>query len=106
MLSIRDIRVHMTAPMGRNLLVVRVETSEPELYGLGCGTFTQRYLPVRSAVLDYLRPLVLGRDPLQTEELWRLMMVNSYFRHGPVLNNAVSRTSVSPKLIFNFYGRR
>ncbi|WP_145447201.1 enolase C-terminal domain-like protein [Mucisphaera calidilacus] len=76
--------------MGRNLLVARVDTSEPELYGLGCGTFTQRYLPVRSAIVDYLRPLLLGREAARIEELWRLMMVNSYWRHGPVLNNAVS----------------
>lgn len=90
MITIRDIRVILTAPMGRNLLVVKIETSEPGLYGLGCGTFTQRYLPVRSAVIDYLRPLLIGRDIARIEDLWRLMMFNSYWRNGPVLNNAVS----------------
>lgn len=90
MITIRDVRVILTAPMGRNLLVVKIETSEPGLYGLGCGTFTQRYLPVRSAVIDYLRPLLIGRDASRIEELWRLMMFNSYWRNGSVLNNAVS----------------
>lgn len=90
MISIRDVRVILTAPMQRNLLVVKVETSEPGLYGLGCGTFTQRYLPVRSAVVDYLQPLLLGRDVSRIDELWRLMMFNGYWRNGPVLNNAVS----------------
>lgn len=90
MITIRDIRVILTAPMDRNLLVVKIETSEPNLYGLGCGTFTQRYLPVRSAVVDYLKPLLIGRDASRIEELWRLMMFNSYWRNGPVLNNAVS----------------
>ena len=33
--TIRDIRVICTAPEGINLLVVKVETSEPGLYGLG-----------------------------------------------------------------------
>ena len=37
--TIRDIRVICTAPEGINLVVVKVETSEPGLYGLGCGTF-------------------------------------------------------------------
>lgn len=90
MITIRDIRVILTAPMGRNLLVVKIETSEPGVYGLGCGTFTQRYLPVHTAVIEYLRPLLLGRDISRIEDLWRLMMFNSYWRNGPVLNNAVS----------------
>ena len=39
MVTIRDIKTICTAPEGINLLVVKVETSEPGLYGLGCGTF-------------------------------------------------------------------
>ena len=89
MITIRDVRVILTCPMGRNLLVVKVETSEPGLYGLGCGTFTQRYLSVRSAVVDHLKPLLIGRDVSRVEELWRLMMYNGYWRNGPVLNNAI-----------------
>ena len=90
MISIRDVRVILTAPMDRNLLVVKIETDEPELYGLGCGTFTQRYLPVRTTVEQYLKPLLVGRDASRIEELWRLMMFNGYWRNGPVLNNAIS----------------
>ncbi len=89
MVTIRDIRVILTRPMGRNLVVVKVETSEPELYGLGCATFTQRYRAVVSAVVDDLKPLLIGRDVSRIEELWRLMMFNGYWRGGPVLNNAV-----------------
>ena len=48
--TIRDIRVFLTAPDGQNLVVVRVDTSEPGLYGLGCATYTQRYLSVVNAV--------------------------------------------------------
>ncbi|WP_428389957.1 enolase C-terminal domain-like protein [Mucisphaera sp.] len=95
MISIRDIQVTLTAPMGRNLLVVRVLTTEPELSGLGCGTFTQRYLPVASTINDHLKPLLIGRDATQTEELFRLMMVNGYWRNGPVLNNAVAAIDIA-----------
>ena len=47
---IRDVRVILTAPDGIRLVVVKVETTEPGLHGLGCATFTQRPLAVRTAV--------------------------------------------------------
>ena len=88
--TIRDIRVICTAPEGINLVVVKVETSEPELYGLGCGTFAYRHQSVRQVVEDYLKPLLVGQDVLDTEQLWQMMHYNAYWRNGPVVNNAIS----------------
>ena len=90
MLTIRDVRVFALKPTTENLVVVKVETSEPELFGLGDATFTQRHAAVVTAVETYLRPLLIGRDPLRIDELWQLMHQNSYWRNGPVLNNAIS----------------
>jgi len=89
-IAIRDVRTILTAPAGICLIVVKVETSEPGLYGLGCATFTQRPLAVRSAVEDYLKPFLMGKDPQRIEDIWQSAMVSSYWRNGPVLTNAVS----------------
>jgi mannonate dehydratase len=89
-LSIRDVRTVITAPAGIDLVVVRVDTTEPGLYGLGCATFTQRALAVRTAVEEYLKPFVIGKDPRRIEDIWQTAMVSAYWRNGPVLNNALS----------------
>ncbi len=76
-IAIRDVKTILTAPEGINLVVVKVETSEPDLYGLGCATFTQRYLTVANAIEHYLRPFLIGKDPQRIEDIWQTAMVSS-----------------------------
>ena len=47
-ITIQDVQIIMTQPLGQRLAVVKIVTSEPELYGLGCATFTQRFHAVAS----------------------------------------------------------
>jgi mannonate dehydratase len=88
-LKIRDVRAIVTQPTA-NLIVVKIETNEPELYGVGCATFTQRALVVETAVNDYLRPFLIGKDPADIEDIWQSCNVSAYWRNGPILNNAIS----------------
>lgn len=89
-LRITDVRAIVTQPADSRLVVVKVSTSEPGLYGLGCATFTQRARLVQAAVDQYLKPFLLGKDPLQIEDIFQSSLVSSYWRNGPVLNNAIS----------------
>jgi mannonate dehydratase len=87
---ITDLKVTMTAPEGINLMVVKLETNQPGLYGLGCATFAYRHLAVKCLLEEYIKPLVVGRDAQAIEELWQLMHQNAYWRNGPIENNAIS----------------
>jgi len=89
-ITITNIKVIMTMPEGSHLCVVKVETSDPGLYGWGCATFTQRALTVKTALEEYLIPFMIGKNPDNIEGLWQSMYVSSYWRNGPVLNNAIS----------------
>lgn len=89
-LSITTVRAIVTAPEGVPLVVVRVDTSEPGLYGLGCATFTQRFHAVAAAVDRHVGPMLVGRHPADIEDINRLVHLSSYWRNGPVLNNALS----------------
>src|SRR6185295_19403038 len=88
--KIKDVSVIATAPAGLRLVVVKILTDQDGLYGYGCGTFTQRADLVVAAVDKYLKPFLVGKPADRIDDTWQAMYNSSYWRNGPVLNNAIS----------------
>src|SRR5436189_3899245 len=101
--KIRDIKTILTAPNRIRLVVVKVDTTEPGLVGWGCATFTQRALVVQTAIEQYLRPFLIGRNVDEIEDIWQSSYVSSYWRNGPVLFNAMSGVDIA---LWDIKGKR
>ena len=88
--KIKDVSVIECAPAGSRLTVVKITTDQDGLYGYGCATFTQRADLVKPAVERYLKPFLLGKTTDRIEDIWQSCYDSSYWKNGPVLNNAIS----------------
>src|SRR5450759_3870765 len=88
--KIRDVSVIATQPGGVRLVVVKITTDQDGLYGYGCATFTQRADLVVPAVEKYLKPFLIGKAADRIDDIWQACYNSSYWRNGPVLNNALS----------------
>ena len=73
----------------RNWIFVKVETSEPGLWGWGEATLEWKTRAVTGAVED-LSTLLIGEDPLRTEHLWQIMHRQYFWRGGIVSMTALS----------------
>jgi mannonate dehydratase len=103
-LKITNVKVILTNPpvtssgkitsMGR-LVIAKVETNEPGLYGVGCSSFCFRPAAVASIIEKHLKPFVIGRDPDMIEDLYKAMNVSALWRNGPVENYAVSGIDIA-----------
>ncbi len=101
--KIRDIKTILTAPNRIRLVIVKIETTEPGLVGWGCATFTQRSLVVQTAIDQFLKPFLIGRNVDEIEDIWQSSYVSSYWRNGPVLFNAMSGVDIA---LWDIKGKR
>ena len=89
-IKITKVRIIHTYPNETGFGIVKVETSEPGLYGLGCATGIRRYKTLTAAVEEYLDPLLRGKDPSNIEDIWQTVNVSTYWRNGPILNTVIA----------------
>lgn len=101
-MKITDIQVIVTCP-GRNFVLVKILTDEPGLYGVGDATLNGRELAVAATINDHLKPLLLGKDPDQIEDIWQYIHRGSYWRGGPVLMSALAGIDIA---LWDIKGKR
>ena len=88
--KIKDVNVIATAPDGIRLVVVKITTIRPDFTATAARTFTQRADLVVPAVEKYLKPFLIGKTADRIDDIWQACYDSSYWRNGPVLNNAIS----------------
>src|SRR5258708_4326749 len=88
--KIKDISVIECQPAGVRLTVGKVTTGQDGLDGYGWGTFTQPGALGEPPVEKYLKPFLMGKTTDRIEDIWQSCYDSSYWKNGPVLNNAIS----------------
>jgi len=73
----------------RNWVIVRVETDEAGLYGLGEATVEFQTHAVVGAIND-LSPLLIGQDPREIERNWQILYRHPFFKGGVITMSAIS----------------
>jgi mannonate dehydratase len=89
-LKITDVKVILTE-IGRNRYCnVKVMTDEPGLYGIGDGNHAERVAVVGQTVDEFLKPLVVGRNVEEIEDIWQTAYVAPYWRQDVDAFNAMA----------------
>lgn len=101
-MKITDARVIVTCP-GRNYVLLKIETDEPGLYGVGDATLNGRELAVAAALQEHIAPLLIGRDPDRIEDTWQSLFRGAYWRGGPVLMTALAGVDLA---LWDIKGKR
>jgi galactonate dehydratase len=72
----------------RPYVFVKLETNQG-VFGWGEATLEGKASAAMACVND-LRDFIVGSDPMQSEHLYQLMYIGSFYRGGPVLGSAIS----------------
>lgn len=89
-LKITDIKVILTQVGNTHMTNARVLTSEPGLYGVGCGGHAERQSIVAQTIEQYLKPAVVGRYADEIEDIWQMAWLAPYWRASVDASNAMS----------------
>jgi mannonate dehydratase len=89
-LKITDIKVILTQVGNTHMTNAKVLTSEPGLYGVGCGGHAERQSIVAQTIDQYLKPATVGRYVDEIEDIWQMAWLAPYWRGSVDASNAMS----------------
>lgn len=92
-MKITDAKVFVTCP-DRNFVTLKVYTDEG-IYGIGDATLNGRELSVVKYIEEYVVPLIVGKDPFQTEDIWQYLYRGEYWRGGAVTMTAIAAVDMA-----------
>ncbi len=93
-MKITDIKVYMHYSVWRNIVFVKVETDEG-ISGLGEASLRSKEQPVKAAILEHMKPLVVGRDPFDIEAFINSSFIRDAWRNGVVFNTAIAAVEIA-----------
>lgn len=82
--KITDIQAIRTRANG-TWVIVKVLTDQPGLYGIGSASDHYRAKTVIAA-LETVKPLLIGRDAGQIEDIWQSIYTSGYWRNDAIVN--------------------
>lgn len=88
-IKITDIQTVVVNAEMRNWIFVKVVTDQDGLYGWGEASLNWKTRAVSGAVED-LKPLLIGKDPRDIEQILRILNKHSYYRLGIIGATAIS----------------
>jgi mannonate dehydratase len=92
-LKITAVKVVVTNParvaLG-NYVLVKIETNQAGLWGWGDCTCSGSELGVAKFLEEHMAPGLVGRNPMQLEDLWQTLFFLPYYRSGSVHMSAIS----------------
>jgi len=86
--KITGAKVILCSP-GRNFVTLKVFTDEG-VYGLGDATLNGMEKAVVAYLESYCIPMLIGRDPRNTEDIWHYFYKGVYWKRGAVSITALS----------------
>lgn len=79
----------------RNWLVVKLNTDDPNLYGLGDASPMQHDDEVKLMATSFVEKYLAGKDPLDSEVFWSAMYHDPHARGGRIATTALSGIDIA-----------